>query len=73
MKEDLMAQGKHSLLAILWATMSALTLERWVMVLSAIFLVLQLAYLARKWWREEVVFLRGRPKARENAKASEDE
>jgi hypothetical protein len=61
MKEDLMSQGKHSALAILWATMSALTLERWVMVLSAIFLVLQLAYLARKWWREEVSFRRGRP------------
>jgi hypothetical protein len=59
MKEELFAQGKHTVLAILWATLSAVTLERWVMILSALFLVLQLAYLARKWWREEISFKQG--------------
>ena len=63
MKDDLLAQGKHSMLAILWATVSALTLERWVMVLSAIFLVLQMTYLARKWFREEKDW-RGRKRGR---------
>jgi hypothetical protein len=64
MKDELFAQGKHAIFAILWAALSAITLERWVMILSALFLVLQLAYLERKWWREEIDWSRWRRGAR---------
>lgn len=53
MKDDVTHQAGKSLLALLGAFGSAMTLNQWVALCTIGYIVLQAAYLARKWWREE--------------------
>lgn len=39
--------------AVAGAVASSLTLNEWIMVGTGVYLVLQVLYLLRKWWREE--------------------
>lgn len=53
MMEEIFAQVKRGALAVGGTLASALTLNQWVALLTGGYVVLQFAYLARKWWREE--------------------
>lgn len=53
MRDDVTQQASKSLLALIGALGSALTLNQWVALCTIAYIALQAAYLARKWWREE--------------------
>lgn len=53
MIEELFVQSKKGLLAVGGTVASAITLNQWVALLTGGYVVLQFAYLARKWYREE--------------------
>lgn len=53
MMEEIVSQVKRGLPAVGGTLWSALTLNQWVALLTGCYVVLQTAYLARKWWREE--------------------
>jgi len=39
---------------------ASLTLNQWVAVATAVYIIVQVAYLLRKWWREENDWARGK-------------
>jgi hypothetical protein len=53
MKDALAQQATKGAPAVTGAVLSTLTLNQWVALGTGIYVVLQIAYLARKWWREE--------------------
>lgn len=50
---DIFVEAAKGAPAVAGAVASALTLNQWVMVSTAVYIVIQAAYLVRKWWREE--------------------
>lgn len=62
MVDEIVLQVKRMLVAVGGATAAALTLNQWVALLTCVYVVLQALYLARKWWREEKDWRRGKGK-----------
>lgn len=54
MNNDVAKETGKGLLAVVGAVASAVTLNQLVAFATLVYIVLQAAYLARKWWREEV-------------------
>lgn len=50
---DLAAEIGKGIPAVAGAAASTMTLNEWLIVATAIYIVIQAAYLLRKWWREE--------------------
>lgn len=50
MKAEIIWEGFKSLLAVIGAVISAIP---WLAILTGAYIILQAAYLLRKWWREE--------------------
>lgn len=53
MKADLASEAIRGTPAVAGAVASAWTLNTWIMLATGVYIALQIAYLARKWWREE--------------------
>lgn len=53
MKTDFTSEAIKGTPAVAGAVASALTLNEWVAIATGIYVVVQVAYLLRKWWREE--------------------
>jgi hypothetical protein len=53
MKTEVVDQAVRGTPAVLGTAASVVTLNTWVMIGTAVYIVLQIAYLIRKWWREE--------------------
>lgn len=53
MKTELIQQVKAGAPAVAGSIWCALTLNQMVAIVTIAYVVLQAAYLARKWWREE--------------------
>lgn len=69
---DIAVEAAKGAPAVAGAAVSALTLNEWVMVSTAIYILVQALYLLRKWWREEVD--RGYEKSRQRLQdAREDD
>lgn len=51
--EEFFSQAKRGGVAIGGTLWSAFSLNQWVAVATGAYVVLQFAYLVRKWWREE--------------------
>ena len=52
-QSDITDQAVRGAPAVGGAVASAWTLNTWLMIFTGIYIVLQIAYLGRKWWREE--------------------
>ena len=50
---DIVSEAAKGAPAVAGAVASSLTLNEWIMIGTGIYLVLQVLYLLRKWWREE--------------------
>lgn len=50
---DIASEAAKGVPAVAGAVASTLTLNEWIMVGTGVYLVLQVLYLLRKWWREE--------------------
>jgi len=50
---DIAVEALKGAPAVAGAVASAMTLNQWVMVSTAVYIVIQALYLMRKWWREE--------------------
>jgi 4-hydroxybenzoate polyprenyltransferase len=59
MKTDVSAESGKSALALIGAATASLTLNQWVAIATGIYVVIQVAYLIRKWYREEKDWARG--------------
>lgn len=55
---DLAYEAAKGAPAVAGAVSSILTLNEWLMVGTGVYLVLQVLYLLRKWWREESDWLK---------------
>ena len=69
---DIVIEAAKGTPAIAGAIASALTLNQWVMISTAVYIIIQALYLMRKWWREELdrayqLARRGLEDAREDA------
>jgi hypothetical protein len=53
MKPELTNEALKGTPAVAGTVAAALTLNEWVAILTGIYVLVQLAYLLRKWWREE--------------------
>lgn len=53
MKAEFTNEAIRGTPAVVGAATSAITLNTWVMLATGVYVLLQIAYLARKWWREE--------------------
>jgi hypothetical protein len=53
MKEEFLSQATRGTPAVAGAAASAYTLNEWVMIATGLYIVIQVLYLVRKWWREE--------------------
>jgi hypothetical protein len=53
MKAEFTSEALRGTPAVAGAAVSAFTLNTWVMIATGVYILLQIAYLARKWWREE--------------------
>ena len=51
---DIVIEAAKGSPAVAGAVASVMTLNQWVMVSTAIYIVIQVLYLVRKWWREEL-------------------
>lgn len=51
---DIVSEALKGAPAVAGAVASAMTLNQWVMVSTALYILIQAVYLLRKWWREEV-------------------
>lgn len=51
--QDLALEAAKGAPAVAGAVATALTLNEWVAVATGIYIIVQIAYLLRKWWREE--------------------
>jgi hypothetical protein len=52
-KHDLIVETFKAIPAILGAWLTEMTLNNWVAFWTVVYIILQAAYLARKWYREE--------------------
>ncbi|WP_225783324.1 hypothetical protein [Xenophilus sp. Marseille-Q4582] len=52
-KHDIAVESVKAAPAVAGAVAASLTLNEWVAVATGIYIVVQIAYLIRKWWREE--------------------
>jgi 4-hydroxybenzoate polyprenyltransferase len=59
MKTEISAESGKSALALIGAAAASLTLNQWVAMATGVYVVIQVAYLVRKWWREEKDWARG--------------
>lgn len=57
---DLTAELAKGLPAAIGAMLAALTLNQWLSLTVLVYTVLQVLYLMRKWYREEVTWMRKR-------------
>lgn len=53
MKNELATEALRATPAVAGTTYAALTLNEVVAIATGIYIVVQVAYLLRKWWREE--------------------
>lgn len=53
MKTDFATEAAKGTPAVAGAVASALTLNEWVAIATGVYVLVQVAYLLRKWWREE--------------------
>jgi 4-hydroxybenzoate polyprenyltransferase len=53
MKTEVSAESGKSALALIGAATASLTLNQWVAMATGVYVVVQIAYLIRKWIREE--------------------
>lgn len=53
MKTEVTAESGKGALALIGAAAASLTLNQWVAIATGIYVVIQVVYLLRKWWREE--------------------
>lgn len=51
--------------AVAGALFSAVTLNQWVALATLVYIIVQLLYLVRKWWREEVDRWRSQKEAKD--------
>lgn len=51
--------------AVAGALFSAVTLNQWVALATLVYIIVQLLYLIRKWWREEVDRWRSKEEAKD--------
>jgi len=51
--------------AVAGALFSAVTLNQWVALATLVYIIVQLLYLVRKWWTEEVDRWRSQEKAKD--------
>lgn len=51
---DIAVEAAKGTPAVAGAIASAMTLNQWVMISTAVYIILQALYLLRKWWREEI-------------------
>ena len=51
--------------AVAGALFSVMTLNQWVALATLIYIIVQLLYLIRKWWREEVDRWRSKEEAKD--------
>lgn len=59
MKQDFAAEVAKGTPAVAGAVASAITLNEAVAIATGIYILVQVAYLLRKWWREEQDWKRG--------------
>jgi 4-hydroxybenzoate polyprenyltransferase len=59
MKTEISAESGKSALALIGAAAASLTLNQWVAMATGVYVVIQVAYLVRKWYREEKDWARG--------------
>jgi hypothetical protein len=52
-QSDFADQTMRGTPAVAGAAASVWTLNTWVMIFTGVYVLLQIAYLVRKWWREE--------------------
>ncbi|CAN5292963.1 hypothetical protein BH10PSE16_BH10PSE16_00630 [soil metagenome] len=50
---DIVVEAAKGTPAVAGAVAASLTLNEWVAAATGVYIVVQLAYLVRKWWREE--------------------
>lgn len=53
MKTEFAVEAAKGTPAVAGAVASALTLNEWVAIATGVYVIVQVAYLIRKWWREE--------------------
>lgn len=53
MKPEITNEAIKGTPAVVGALASAMTLNEWVAILTGLYVVVQVLYLLRKWWREE--------------------
>jgi uncharacterized membrane protein YfcA len=53
MKTEIATEALKGTPAVAGAAAAALTLNQWIAVATGVYIVIQAAYLLRKWWREE--------------------
>lgn len=53
MKQEVISQAERAAPALVGGVLFGLTLNEWVGICTIGYIVLQAAYLMRKWWREE--------------------
>lgn len=51
--KDIVVEAAKGVPAVAGTVASVMTLNQWIMIGTGIYLVIQVAYLLRKWWREE--------------------
>lgn len=53
MKSEFITEAAKGTPAVAGAVASAMTLNQWIAIATGVYIVVQCAYLIRKWWREE--------------------
>lgn len=53
MKQEIVSQVERAAPAVVGFALFGLTLNEWVGICTIAYILLQAAYLIRKWWREE--------------------
>lgn len=62
MKTEVTVEALKGTPAVAGAFAAALTLNQWIAIATGVYIVIQAAYLLRKWWREEKEYAaRGAP------------
>lgn len=53
MRAELGSESTKSFFALVGAALASLTLNQWIALATGVYIVIQAAYLLRKWYREE--------------------
>lgn len=61
MKNEFVTEAAKGTPAVAGTVAAAMTLNEWVAVITAAYVIVQVAYLLRKWWREERDYARKGP------------